>query len=193
MLDVLESFEYLKKLPIQDFLVVNSEIDLKKTSEKFGFPVFLKISSSEHKLKLGGVKRCENERELKENYSFLIKRFSEKKIIAQKAISGKEIILGIKSDSVFGKLIMVGTGGSDAEKEKDVSFRAFPIEKKDIENMINEIKISRTFDEKTQNSLVEIMQKLTQLNIEKIKEMDINPLIINRNEMKIVDARIEIQ
>ena len=192
MLDLIESFEYLKNLPIQDYLAINLESDLKKVSDKFGFPIFLKISSFEHKLKIGGVKKLENSEELLQDYRLMKKNFPNKRIIAQKAMGGKEIIVGIKEDRVFGKLLMVGAGGIDVEKAKDVSFRAFPIANEEISKMVGNLKIAKNLSENEKNKILDFIQKLLKLNIERIKELDINPLMINDNEAKIVDARIEL-
>ena len=192
MLDLIESFNFLKSLPIQDYLAINLESDLKKASDKFGFPIFLKISSFEHKLKIGGVKKLENSEELLQDYRLMKKNFPNKRIIAQKSISGDEIIVGIKEDRVFGKLLMVGAGGIDVEKAKDVSFRAFPIANEEISKMVGNLKIAKNLSENEKNKILDFIQKLLKLNIERIKELDINPLMINDNEAKIVDARIEL-
>ena len=191
MLDLIESFNFLNSLPIQDYLIINSEADLKKSTEKFSFPLFIKISSSEHKLKIGGVKKANNSEELLNYYKLIKTKFPNKKIIVQKSVSGVEIIIGIKEDRVFGKLIMVGAGGSDVEKAKDVSFRAFPIEKEEISKMMNGLKISKNLSENEKNQIGDFIQILLKLNLEEIKELDINPLIVNEKEARIVDARIE--
>jgi len=194
MLDLIESFNFLKTLPIQDYLVINSEADLKKSveKEKFSFPIFLKISSSEHKLKIGGVKKANDYGELLNYYKLMKTKFPNKKILVQKSMKGIEVIIGVKEDRVFGKLLMIGAGGSGVEKAKDVSFRAFPIIKEEIVKIINDLKISKNFSENEKNLILDFAQKLLKLNLEKVKELDINPLIVNEKEAKIIDARIEL-
>ena len=51
-----------------------------------------------------------------------------------------EVIIGMMKDPHFGPVIMFGLGGIFVEVLKDVSFRVLPIEERDAERMITEIK-----------------------------------------------------
>ena len=71
--------------------------------------------------------------------------FPKNRIIIQEGFEGIEMIVGLKSDDVFGKLLVVGFGGIFAEVKKDVSFRALPVTRKDIVQMIKDLKSVEIF------------------------------------------------
>jgi acetyltransferase len=88
---------------------------------------------------------------------------------------------------------MLGAGGSNVEQKKDVSFRVLPINKEDTKQMLEELKIYNQIKDKVHVEL--ILQNLLKLSnfAEKnpnMQELDINPLMINKNQAEIVDARI---
>lgn len=110
---------------------------------------------------------------------------------------GVEVIIGVNKDIQFGHLIMFGLGGIYVELLKDVSFRVAPITDKDADEMINEIKTSkilkgfRNIPPCNIESIKEIILRVSQLvcDFPEIKEMDINPLIVNEDEAIAVDIR----
>lgn len=192
-----EAEDFLEK---KDFKIVK-RIYIKKKSEiikainKIGFPFVMKISGEKiiHKNKFGGIKK-----NIK-NYKQALKSFIELKkiknfegVIIQKQISGKEFLLGIKKTPEFGHVIAFGAGGIYTEKLKDVSFRVCPFDKTEAKNMIKEVKKVKGLNKKNINSIEKNLIKLCQLIKEypKIKELDINPLIIDKKISIIVDARI---
>jgi hypothetical protein len=112
----------------------------------------------------------------------------------QPMFSGEELILGLKKTPEFGLTIMIGKGGSNVEKEKDVSFRVLPITLKDAKEMFSELKLYSSL-KKSGADIIQIEKSILQLadlakRFPKIEELDINPLTINKKEAKVVDARI---
>jgi len=167
--------------------------DAFKFAHKIGFPVVLKVTGVLHKTDIGGVM-------IVDKYAFYNK-FNElkkksSKILVQEYVKGKEIILGLKNDDTFGYSVMFGLGGVFVEVFDDVSFRVCPISKKDALEMIKEIKAYKVLKgirgDKSINFslLVKNILRLNKLTKSGIRELDINPLIINQKEAKIVDARI---
>ena len=120
------------------------------------------------------------------------------KIMAQEFVHGRELIIGIKKDPVFGHAIMFGIGGTLVEVLHDVSFRICPITSSDAQSMIDELKYKKLLmdfrGEKPVNLrlIKNILVKTSKLPLrnKKISELDINPLIANDKTVKIVDARI---
>ena len=114
--------------------------------------------------------------------------------IVQEMFSGEEAIIGIKKTPEFGHVILFGHGGSNVEKEKDVSFRVLPTNKKELKDMIKETKFYKTLEEK--DISIEQIEK----NISKIQdlvkahpniiELDINPLTLSKDKARVIDARI---
>ncbi len=189
-----EDLEFLKKegIPVVRSIRVREESDLKK-AKRLGYPLVLKITRG-HKTDVGGViLNIASEGELLKAYRRL-KKFGE--LIAQRQVSGVETIIGVKKDSTFEQVIMFGLGGILTELLKDVSFRACPINKKEALSMMREIKASKLlfgFRGRKANIklLQEVLVKVSKLAMKyDIKEMDINPFIINEKRGYAVDARI---
>lgn len=187
MLNLTESFNFLKKLPIVKYKVISSESEM-----DFDFPFWMKADISGHKTEEKAVLKCRNKKEAEENFKILKKRFPGEKIIIQENIDGIEIIIGLKEDKIFGKLILIGFGGTNAEIIKDISFRALPIDKKEILKMIQELKLYPSLITRKKyavDSLISLAEKVSWLDV---KELDLNPVILNEKEAVIVDARIKI-
>ena len=120
-------------------------------SQRTGFPVALKITSPDviHKSDSGGVKlSLNNTAEVKKAYDEILKRVRKQYpkaavhgVSVQKMVRpGTEVIVGISKDPQFGPVIMFGLGGIFVELLKDVSFRVIPVERRDAQEMIQEIK-----------------------------------------------------
>jgi hypothetical protein len=190
MLELKKSLQILRHLPMAKYILVRDEKDL----EKMNFPYFMKANVSLHKTEIGGVKKINDLSEARERYKRM-KKIGE--VIIQQNVEGIEMIIGVKEEKVFGKTIMVGFGGIYAEVNKDVSFRALPITRKDAESMIDELRNKKVLDSRGKKyatqKFVTLIEKIGFL-AEKlhIKELDLNPIILNEKEAIIVDARIEI-
>ncbi len=176
-----------------------------KLVKKYKYPVVLKIISEKalHKTDVGGVKVCKDEDELKQSYKSLEtiskrRRFKPYSIYVQEFVKGKELIIGIKKDDTFDHVIMLGMGGVFVEVLKDVVFRACPIDKKDAQEMIDELKGSKVLygvrgeEPIDMNKLKQMLVKISQIPIKKkdILELDINPLMCSEKDCVVVDARI---
>jgi len=186
MLDTIESFEFLENFPVADYFIVEKLEDLKQAD----FPCFLKLSSSKHKTRLNSVFECHDFDELEQNFKKLKKRFKKDKFIVQEKIKGREIIVGIKKDETFGDVLLIGEGGIYTEELEDIEFRVLPLSKKEIEKMLSELRVySKIKDKVNEKKLIKLILKLSKLDV---REMDINPVIVNSEDAKIVDARIKI-
>ena len=179
--------------------------DVEKFAKKVGFPLYLKIISKQalHKTDVNGVEFVDSECELLDKFDKLIKisnkrRFKLEGILVQEHVKGVELIVGLKKDQNFGHVIMFGLGGVYTELFNDVTFRVCPINKKDAESMIDDLKGKKILEgfrgkepcniDLLKQTLVKI-SKLPQKN-KKIKELDINPLILNDKVAKVADARM---
>jgi acetate---CoA ligase (ADP-forming) len=184
-------------LPIVESDIAKNADEAAKIADKIGCPVAMKIVSKDivHKFDVKGVAlNIKSGKEVKETFQGMMKNVSEVKptaeikgILIQKMIEqGQEIILGLKNDPIFGSVIMFGLGGTFVEIFRDVSFRIAPIDRLSIEEMMKEIKsyklLTGVRGKKSTdiNSIVETIQRLSLLatSCPKIKELDINPLIV---------------
>jgi acetyltransferase len=190
-----EDFLEKEDFEIVERVFIENEKELKKATEKIGFPLAMKISSNKiiHKTKLKGVEININ------NYEEALQIFNKFKIkegfegvLIQKMIEGSEFLIGLKKTKEFGHVIVFGVGGIYTEKLKEVSFRVCPIEENDAEKMINELKSFKDLNEKIKNKIIINILKTCKLaeKYPNITELDINPMIINEKQGKIVDVRI---
>ena len=177
-----------------------------------GTPVVLKVADARivHKSDAGGValnlRSAEeierafltmNER-VRETHGFDAEGF----VVQRQAPAGREVILGMAQDPLFGSLLMFGSGGRHVEVFKDIVFRVLPLTDVDAQEMIASIKgypllagfrgeapVDLSFTE-------ELVLRLAQLvsDFDCIQEMDINPCILapQRSDCVAVDVRIRL-
>ncbi len=190
-----EAENFLKKAGFRviETFFIRKKTEIEKAAERIGFPLVMKVSGKKilHKNELGGVKVGIKSYEQAAKTFDLLKRIKGSDgVLVQRKIHGQELLLGIKKTPEFGHVIAFGIGGTDVERIKKVSFRVCPLEEKEVLSMINEIKIN--LKKEDTNSIVKNIIKLCALvkKYPRIKELDINPLIVEKNKALIVDARI---
>ena len=165
---------------------------------KAGYPVALKVFSENilHRSELGGVSlNIDNDGKIYTEFARLQKIAPT--IICQKMVEGEMVIVGMKRDKQFGPVIMFGLGGIFVEVLKDVSFRVCPINKKEAIEMIKEIKsypiLNGARGRKPVNilALADALVNVSKLAIEneEIKEIDLNPIIVNEKEAVAIDFK----
>ena len=109
--------------------------------------------------------------------------------------------MGLTRDSQFGPCVMFGLGGIFTEILKDTAFRVAPLEKQDALDMMQEIKAFKILEAirgmkaVDQDILAEILITVGQIGLEndRIKEIDINPVIISGGKPVAVDALVVLQ
>ena len=202
-----EDFLEKNKFKIVKRGYASDEKELENVLKKFNFPIVLKISGEKivHKNRIGGIKiNITNFRESLDTFRKFKKIDDFEGVVIQEQIGGnenssrlgqikgKEILIGIKKTRDFGHAICVGAGGINTEKLNDVSFRVFPFDGKEAEKMILEIEISKSLDKKERKLVVDNLMKVCKLikKYPKLSELDINPLIVNKDKAFIVDARM---
>ena len=214
---ILTEFESKKILKQAGISVIETKLaktqkEAVSLSQKMGFPVVLKITSPDviHKSDSGGVKLSINSvAEVKKAYDEILKKIRKQYpdamihgVSVQKmARPGTEVIVGSSKDPQFGPVIMFGLGGIFVELLKDVSFRVIPVERRDAQEMIKEIKGYpllqgyRGKEPANISALVEIILKISKLIEEnpQIKELELNPILVYKNKAVAVDARIILE
>lgn len=188
MLNVIDSFEKLKGFPLAKYEIIKSEHELKNLQ----FPCWLKASVERHKLELGAVVKANNLQDAQEKLKEMRKKFPTETVIAQEQVEGIEMILGLKEDKVFGKLLLIGFGGTFTEVVKDISFRALPVNKKEIEKQISELKMYPALVSRKKYALDKLIKLADKLASSDFKEADLNPVIVTEQGAFVVDARIQI-
>jgi acyl-CoA synthetase (NDP forming) len=209
-----ESKKILKQagIPVVETKLAKTQKEAVSLSQKMGFPVVLKIVSPDviHKSDSGGVRLSINSvSEVKKAYDEILRKIKKQYptavvhgISVQKMVrAGTEVIVGTSKDPQFGPVIMFGLGGIFVELLKDVSFRVIPVEQRDVQEMIKEIKgyplLQGYRGKEPANiaALVEIILKISKLIEEnpQIKELELNPIFVYRDKAVGVDARIILE
>lgn len=194
-------------------MTANSVDEAVRLAAEIGYPVVLKVDSADilHKSDVGGVVLdIENEELLRAAYHLMMDRVSKNAPNAkidgctvQEMIEIRdsvELILGIKKDAVFGTVIMIGMGGTEAELIKDRRLEFPPLNERLASRMIESLKIYpllkgyRGRQPKDINKLIEVMIRLSYLAADypEIEELDINPIIVTKDDIVALDARVVI-
>ena len=181
-----------------------------RCSEDIGYPVVMKVVSRDiiHKSDAGGVALdLENKNEVIDAYQAIIQNckaynpnaFIEGVEIAEMVKPGTELIIGARRDATFGTIVMVGLGGIYVEVMKDVTFRYFPLDRREVMNMIKEIRSYplllgvRGEEKKDIDGAADMIIKLGSIiqNCKTISDIEINPLRVYEGKgVKAVDVRI---
>ena len=185
----------------EGFYVINRKyIKSRKDIDKIRlkYPLAMKVISKKdiHKTRAGGViLNITDLRKAEESFDKLKKIKGFEGVNIQEMINGKFLILGLKKTEEFGIVIMFGEGGVEVEEKKDISFRVCPINEKDAEEVIKEVKAYKKIMGKVDFKLIKKnLLRLSKLaeKYPKIKELDINPLIVSKDYAVVVDARMII-
>lgn len=179
-------------------------IDEAVTKAKGMYPLAMKIASPEiiHKSDVGGVMlNIQNEDQLRERFDKMMNSVSAAAPQANilgvnliQMVKGIECIVGLSNDPQFGPVVMFGLGGVFVEALKDVSFRIVPFDRMEAGRLLTDIKTATILDgfrgvQADKPSIIQTIysvQKLAPL----VKEIDINPLITNKDGSFAADARI---
>ncbi len=164
-------------------------------------PIVLKVISEKalHKSRAGLVMTSlAGKDDITRAYSGLerkARQLAPYRIIAQKmARSGIEIILGGREDPQFGKLVLIGLGGIYVEAFKDFALRVCPITRYDAREMIAQLKSGKviTYSGKAEKIIEDLLLKASKLLEEndRIKELDLNPVIVREDGYDVVDIRV---
>jgi acetyltransferase len=198
--------------PVVKTAAANNVEEAVAYAQQLGFPVVLKILSPQivHKSDAGGViLNVNSPAEVREAFETLIQRATAYNPNAQiigvtvqpmLQKKGYEVIIGGKTDPLFGPVILFGMGGVGVELFKDYAMGLPPLNTTLIRRMMEETKVYqllkgyRNSPPADIKKLEETMLLFSQLLVDfpQIKEIDINPLLINEKDVCILDARIII-
>jgi len=120
-------------------------------------------------------------------------------IIQPMIVEGKyELLIGSKKDPQFGSVILFGMGGTRVELFRDVSVGFPPLNSVLARRLIESTSIYKRAlsvgQPLSSRVLEEVLVKFSRMiaDFPELKEVDINPLILNKEGAVVVDARIVI-
>lgn len=189
-------------LPTVDFDLVEDPAQLIDAAERQGYSVVLKTAMPgiAHKSDQGGV--CvgiADQAQLEAAYQDFCTRLGPRALVMPQVRSGIEVSLGMKNDPQFGPLVIVACGGELIELLAERAFRLAPVDSIQANAMIDEIRLARLLAgvrgkaAVNRDALVELIVRFAALAMEfreTIAEIDLNPIIVNPDGCRIVDALI---
>jgi acetyltransferase len=207
-----EALQFLEayRIPTVKTVVAKTPDDAEVVASELGFPVVMKALSPQisHKSEAEGViLNVWNSSEVRTFFDELSRKVKDyspeaefQGVVIQPMIrkNGHELLLGSKKDPQFGSVIVFGMGGVNTELVKDISIGFPPLNQVLARRLVEQTNIYKCLeaDKRSLNVklLEEILVKFSQFVIDfpEIKEIDINPLIIDETSAVAVDARIVI-
>ena len=180
-------------LPVVQEIRLEAIEDIHGAAQTVGYPVVLKGIAKQmlHKTESGMVEvGISNSARLKESAQKMKSRAGEsfEAFLVQPQIQGRrEFTAGMFKDPQFGPVIMFGVGGVLTEALKDMILRLAPLTEADLDDMLDNLKANALLGsfrgEAAVNraALKSVLRGLSDLAMTcpEIREIDINPLIIN--------------
>jgi acetyltransferase len=180
-------------------------------AQDIGFPVALKVVSPDasHKTEVGGVAlNLEDPEQIERRAQEMLQQLKRihpnaavEGFLVQEMVSGVEMIIGGRSDPMFGPLIVAGFGGVTAELLNDVSVRLAPVGEAAAHDMLASLRGAALLEQfrgrraRDREALVSAIAAFSQLYLEHrdcISEIEINPLVVleRGSGVRAVDIRV---
>lgn len=177
-------------------------------AERIGYPVALKIHSSEiqHKTESGGLQLgLVDAAAVRTAYDTIIRNViayqpgvvHDSVLVAPMAAKGLEVVVGAYQDTQLGPVLLAGMGGVLVEVLRDTALRLAPLGRDDALEMLGELHAAALFDgvrgqpAADKAAVVNVLTALSTLMIELgewVSEVDINPLIVHPAGMGVTVA-----
>jgi acetate---CoA ligase (ADP-forming) len=197
-------------VPVVSELLVGTAAEARDAAAKLGFPVALKVESPDlpHKTEAGVIRlNLRSPEDVQAAFEAVLTNARRARgnpringVLVQPMIpSGIEIMVGAKVDPLFGPLIVVGFGGTLVELLKDTSVELAPVTHLEALAMLRRLKGAALLDgfrgaePVDVEQLAQIICRLSELaadQTQRIRELDVNPLICAGRRIIAVDALI---
>ena len=183
---------------VPEFVSADKE-ELFAFADRCGYPVVAKVVGPVHKSDVGGVAlNIRNREVLEAEFNRMMQIEGATAVMVQKMLKGTELFVGAKYEERFGHVVLCGLGGIFVEVLRDVSSGLAPLSYEEAHSMIHSlraykiIKGTRGQQGINEHKYAEIIVRLSTLLrfATEIKEMDINPLLADADDIIAVDARI---
>ncbi|MBK8892045.1 MAG: bifunctional acetate--CoA ligase family protein/GNAT family N-acetyltransferase [Dechloromonas sp.] len=201
------------RVPVVQTMVAHTATEALLLAEQIGFPVAMKVDSPDlaHKTEAGGVRlNIMSAPAVRNAYNDIIetvkKRYPQARIRGVSVETfvarphGRELMVGVFRDPIFGPVITFGAGGFDFEIFSDRSVALPPLNKFLAKDLIESTRASvilgnfHNMPPVDQKALREVLLCVSEMVCELpwIMELDINPLIVDEKGAIVADARIVI-
>lgn len=197
------------QIPVGKFRVATSATEAKAFAAAIGYPIVMKIASPSigHKTDVGGVKvGIQTEEELETEFEAMLARVKEVRpdaeidgILIEGMVKKKfELLIGAKKDPIFGPVIVFGQGGVGVEVFKDTQMGLPPLNMALAKRIVEGTRIFpllKGYRGMPGVNLEELEYTLCKfaylvMDFPEIKEIDINPYVMDDDGGMILDAHI---
>jgi acetyltransferase len=200
-------------IPVTETILARSANEAMMIAMQLGFPVALKIDSPDisHKSDVQGVVlNVTSGASARDTYNDMVERVARLQpearingVTVQKMARsrrGREIYIGLVTDDPFGPVIVFGAGGTMIELINDRAMELPPLNQFLARRLIDRSRVAETLGEwrgasaVDMDALEQVLLRVSEMVCElpHLREMDINPIIIDENGAVAVDARIVI-
>ncbi len=202
------------QIPVNPTITVRTPQEALIAAESLGYPVVLKVNMPEfsHKSDIGGVRlNIVMAQSVRENFIELehsirqehpeIETITMTVEPMHRAPHGRELLLGVVRDPVFGPAISIGLGGTMVEILRDKAVGLPPLNRSVVASMLSRsragklLKAFRNMPAVDEEALIHTLMRISELVsvLPEIVELDINPLIVDELGVMAVDARIKVE
>ncbi len=200
-------------IPTPRIALATTRTDAKRLGEEIGFPLALKIVSPDivHKSDVGGVTlNVRDSASLEREYGKLLARVAQTRpdaglegVAIQPMIEkrfGRELLVGVARDPVFGQVITFGAGGVAVELLRDHAIGLPPLNHRLAEELIAGTRMAlllapyRHIPGADREAIIDVLIKVSDMvcALPWLQEMDINPLTVDAHGAVALDARVVI-
>lgn len=201
-------------IPVAQTMVAHSPNEALLIAQQMGFPVAMKVNSPNitHKSDAGGVLlNLANAQAVRAAYHEIIDNVKLNRpdaimdgISIQPMImkpNGRELMVGVTNDPVFGPIITFGAGGTTVEIMGDRAVTLPPLNSFLVKDLIQGTHVSKMLDafrhmppadmDALESVLLRVSEMVCELPM--LMEMDINPLILDEHGALVADARVVVE
>jgi acetyltransferase len=177
--------------------VAETAAEAARAAKRIGFPVALKIVSGaiSHKTEAGGVmlglKSAAEVSAAARTLAARVRKHDRKArldgFLVQEMVEGVETILGARTDSLYGPILVIGSGGVLVELTRDAALRLLPVDAGEVRAMVDGLKLKallkgfRGKPAADEAALVKTAVGLARFfadHRDQLADIEINPLIV---------------
>ncbi|TAK43289.1 MAG: bifunctional acyl-CoA synthetase/GNAT family N-acetyltransferase [Betaproteobacteria bacterium] len=202
------------QIPIAKTMVAHSPMEAMLLAQELGYPVAMKVDSPDitHKTDAGGVRlNLGNAQSVRAAYQDIVDAVAQHRpgahlngVAVEPMVvrpNGRELMIGVIRDPVFGPAIIFGSGGTTVEVHRDRAVALPPLDAFLVEELIRSTRVSRLLGAfrhlppvdlaALQNVLLRVSEMVCELPW--LAELDINPLIVDESGAIAADARVVVR
>ena len=185
-------------IPLAETIAAKDADAAVAAADRLGYPVVLKIDSPQiaHKTDVGGIRvGCGNSTAVRAAFGEMLAEVRRRApaarldgaLVQRMITGGREMILGVKTDPLFGPAVVCGFGGIFVEQLRDVALRVPPIGPADAAAMIAELRGAPILvgargrapaDTHALADAIVRLGALAEAYRDSLRALDINPLLV---------------